>query len=402
MKKLIKIIILCLCIMPLCVFAKGSINVSTKSITLSIGGSSTFKISASNAAGRVDISSSDTSVATVSKSNAFLDNDSISIKVTAKKEGTAKITVKISDAATYDEEPLKGSYAITVTVKEKTTTTKKKKDTSNLDKNNNLTKLCAEGYTCTKKSDDTYILILKDDVKTITIEATKESNKAAIKGTGKKEISELPAKFTVTVTSESGNSKKYYLEVTQGSGLRDEIKEKDEIKISNNVILDSDTLEIIKESKKIITLTNEEAKYSWVIDGSKIKDDKPINLDITSEKFETSKTIDNGIYLTFAHLRALPENTKIIINVEDTYKNNQELYLYYYDDISGSFNYEGTVNVDNGKVTLELSHGSKYILTKDKLTLSNTTTNYYKIATFVELFIIIGLIIGFILSKRKA
>lgn len=236
MKRIITLLIITILMLPICVLAKGSISVSTKNITLTEGGSASFKVSASNAAGRIDISIQDSGIASISKTNAFLDNDSTTIKVNAKKIGTTKITVKLSDAATYDEETLSGTYTITVTVKEKTTTTKKsttattkKTETTALDESNNLKDLCAFNYTCTKVSDTTYRIVVPENTNSINIIATKESEKSTIAGLGNKDLTDGENKFTITVTSESGQKKDYILEVVKESNKEVDTQTKEEI-----------------------------------------------------------------------------------------------------------------------------------------------------------------------------
>ena len=118
MKKIITAII-CLMIMlnwtP--VLAAGSVTVSTTSLSITEGQSKTFTIKATDAAGRVDISSTNAAVVKVSISNSFLDNSSVTVTVTAVKKGTAKINVALSDVGTYDGQVLTGTKTINVTVR---------------------------------------------------------------------------------------------------------------------------------------------------------------------------------------------------------------------------------------------------------------------------------------------
>ncbi len=114
---------------PVVVNAAGGINVSTKSISMEPNTTKTFSISASNAAGRVDITSSDSSIATISSTSTFLDNNSVNIIVTGKRVGVATIKVTATDVATYDMEEIKTSYTITVNVVNPQTSTTKKPTT---------------------------------------------------------------------------------------------------------------------------------------------------------------------------------------------------------------------------------------------------------------------------------
>ena len=104
-------------------FATGGISLSTNSLNIAIGETDTFTVSANNAAGRIDIVSNDSNVATVSDDNIFLDSgidgeDEAEITVTAEGAGTTTITVTLTDVVTFDEEqiPSSTSYTVTVTV----------------------------------------------------------------------------------------------------------------------------------------------------------------------------------------------------------------------------------------------------------------------------------------------
>ena len=137
MKKILTALVICMFVLTALtgnVYAKGSVKPSKTSITIEEGGSSTFKITASNAAGRVDISTSNSSVASINVTNKWLDNNSVTVTVKGKSVGTATITVKLSDVATYDKEPLTNTYKITVKVKEPKS------------KNNNLSSISEDGY----------------------------------------------------------------------------------------------------------------------------------------------------------------------------------------------------------------------------------------------------------------
>ena len=116
MKKFLVILITLLCFFPINVFASGSISVNRGSLSIAKGSSSSFVVSANNAAGRVDIYSSNSSVAKVSTSSSWLDNNSVTVTVTGLNDGNATIIVKITDAATYDEEALSGTRSVSVNV----------------------------------------------------------------------------------------------------------------------------------------------------------------------------------------------------------------------------------------------------------------------------------------------
>lgn len=105
---------------PFKTYAVGGFSVSTQDITLHPGESTTFSITASNSAGKINLLSSDTNIASINSDNIFLDMDSEDITVKANSVGTATITASASsNFATYNEEILEGqSYTITINVVE--------------------------------------------------------------------------------------------------------------------------------------------------------------------------------------------------------------------------------------------------------------------------------------------
>ena len=127
MKKLIGLLALAVILfLPIKALAVGDVTVSATSITITKGKTGVFKINANNAAGRVDISSANTAIATVSTSSAFLDSGlapSTTITVSGKSVGTTTIKVNKTDVATFDNEEKTGSYTITVKVVEPENTT---------------------------------------------------------------------------------------------------------------------------------------------------------------------------------------------------------------------------------------------------------------------------------------
>lgn len=120
------------------VFAAGSFSISKSSVSLTEGGSTTFKISASSCEGKFTISSSDSGIAKVSSSSEWI-KDSATITITAVKAGTAKITITASDVADTSEQEVTGSKTISVTVKAKSTSSSSNNN-SNSNSNSGSTK----------------------------------------------------------------------------------------------------------------------------------------------------------------------------------------------------------------------------------------------------------------------
>lgn len=124
---------------PLKAFAVGGFSVSTQDITLRPGESTTFSITASNSAGKIDLSTSDANIASINSDSIFLDMDSEDITVKANSVGTATITASASsNFATYDEEILEGqSYTITINVVEDSQTDDDAQDDNTIDDQDN-------------------------------------------------------------------------------------------------------------------------------------------------------------------------------------------------------------------------------------------------------------------------
>ena len=163
------VLLIALLIMPFGVVkAAGSIKTSTTSLTIEPDKSKTFKVTASSSAGRIDISSSNTAVATVSPSNQFLDNSSATIKVTAKKEGTAVINIKLTDVASYDGKVLTGTKTIKIIVKK----AEPKPPVVPVVKEMNITRLEVIGYDIGFSKDKTiYNVSIDENVKKVYIAA---------------------------------------------------------------------------------------------------------------------------------------------------------------------------------------------------------------------------------------
>ena len=305
MKKIITILLVGMFVLTgFCnsVYAKGSVTVSKSSITIEEGGSSSFKITASNAAGRVDISTSNSAVASISATNKWLDNNSTTITVKGKSTGTATITVKLTDVATYDKQVLSKTYKITVKV------TKPKS------KNNNLSFISVDGYKLVKKSDTAYTLDVGNSVSKITIKAAAVDEKATVSGTGTKTLKTGANKFSVAVTAESGAKKTYTITVNRKDGyyledLTEALKqEQPVIKLREGDKLTTEQLDKIKSSGKFIALNvmdkDSEFVYGWNINGSKLTSNIETNTSITfdSEYKEEIGKLSNyadGKYVRF-------------------------------------------------------------------------------------------------------
>lgn len=371
MKKILTALVICMFVLTALtgnVYAKGSVKPSKTSITIEEGGSSTFKITASNAAGRVDISTSNSSVASINVTSKWLDNNSVTVTVKGKSVGTATITVKLSDVATYDKEPLTNTYKITVKVTEPKS------------KNNNLSSISVDGYKLVKKSDTSYTLDVGNSVSKITIKATAADSKASVSGTGTKSLNTGSNTFNVVVTAESGAKKTYTITVNRKDGyyledLAEALKTNEPtIKLRDGDKLTSEHLDKIKASGKTVVLNASDGEgdftYSWNIDGTKLSAYTETNtsIDFDSNYKEEIGKLSNyadGKYIHFEQAGSSLSGTTVKMYVGDKYKDEHILNVYLYNKDNNTLTLATNgVSILNGNIELNLKEYGDYIVTR--------------------------------------
>ena len=115
----------------------ASFSASSSKTTLTKGSTATLTITANDCAGKFSITSSDSSVASISSSSEWVESGSKSITITAKKEGTAKITVKAADVSDSSANVVSGSKSISITVKDTTSNNNSNSNSNNSSNNSN-------------------------------------------------------------------------------------------------------------------------------------------------------------------------------------------------------------------------------------------------------------------------
>ena len=120
MKKVKPLLIFLLIIsifIPINVLAIGSFFVDNNDITIVKGKNLTKAITLNNAAGRINISSSNKEVADISEESIFVDNETVEVTINALSLGNTELTISAYDVSTYDFESLDGeTYKINITV----------------------------------------------------------------------------------------------------------------------------------------------------------------------------------------------------------------------------------------------------------------------------------------------
>ncbi len=419
MKKIfISMMILLMIFVPNSVNAAGYISTGTKSLTIEIGSSKTFTITAYNAVGDVAIVSDDTSIATVNKSffETGVVGEGTTKKVTVTVKGISIGSTKIRldvDGATFDGERLSDKdQVITVNVVEK------KIDTRST--NNKLKSLSIEGHKIEKVNDNNYTLTVSNNVTSVKVLAVAEDGKAKIAGVGFYDLVVGVTNIKVVVTAENGSKNTINIKVTRRDGyylgdlegLLDSDNNNVDIILTEEKI-EKNVIEKIKDSKKNVVLNyydkNKKLIYSWVIDGSKIGTTMDVltkieNVPSTDEIYDVVNYAD-GVYVSVLQEGSLPGGTKLRANVSDKYSDGEELNIYGYEN-GKMTKISGGVKVVSGYVEFTVSKGMDYFITKADLKTavevlkSDSGINLYLVISIVELFIILILVL-FLMKKKK-
>ena len=427
MKKLLELIfvfIIGFVFMTINVFASGSIKPNTSKLTIKPGGTAKFTIKATNATGKVSISSSDKSVATVSASSHWMDNDSFTITVKGIKEGTATITVNLSDAATYDEEELRGSYSIKVNVSSASSSTNTATSSKNEVKNDaTLSKLEVIGYVLDfNKNKTDYSLEVPNDIVELKLNAvpTRSTSKVTISGNTNLNVGENAIK--INVTAKDGTIKKYTINVIRkdeipetivdnlSNTLKNTTKDTVALKITKGDEVSLEVLKKIKDAKKYLIINNYNENgnllYSWTLNYKNINDKNnyDFGLSFTSKNLKKILELTNYsemLNLNFNYSGDLPKGTKIKIYVGDRFLDGEKLNLYYYNETDEMMKFiDKNLSVENGFVSFEIEHCSEYILTRATLLNNSNDINPFLVTSIIEGIIIISLLI-LIVNKRK-
>jgi len=447
MKKFIYcIILLMLVVFPNKVLAEGYFSASPGSLTIEQGSTKTFTITAFNAIGDATIRSENSGVASVNigewGTGMVGENETKTgvVTVIGKSVGTTKIIVSI-DAATFDGTDLSGqTKTVTVKVVEKQTPAPQPSQPSNptpqpqqpqvtLSNNYELSSLTVEGYEITKVDNNNFKLDVSNDVKSINVKATAEDSKAKVDGIGKKELKVGENVFEIVVTAENGAQKKIYIKVNRKDGYYledlDSVLKKQDLKEVDIVIkedskITKENVSKIKENNKNIRFNyydeNKKVLYSWTINGNKVRESNEFITTITysSEKVKEIYEVSNyadGLYVNFKHDGKLPEGTKIKLYVGDKFENDNIVSVHRYNEKDKKLEFiKDNLKVIDGYIEFDIDHCSDYFVTMSKLgnvgevvkddVIDKSSTNIFMIIAIVQLIIIIGLVLFYLLKLK--
>lgn len=457
MKKIFsKLFFTILLLFPISVFAAGNISVSPTYLTIEVGSSKTFTITAYNTIGDVSISSNNSGIASVNSSEwgtGMIDEGLTktgTITVTGRSIGTTTITL-VLDAATFDAEDLAGqTRTITVNVIAKQTPpvqptqptqpsnpggnnnntghNKPNNNQNNLSTNNNLKEIKVDGYSLKKVDGNNYTLEVMNNVDSINISATAEDTKAKITGTGIQKLQVGENNLQIIITSESGAQNKINIKVTRKDGYY--LEDLDSVLKNNkiddiNITIKSDTkitaqdLEKIKSSGKTVKFNyynnDKSLVYSWIIDGSKLKNTKDLLTTISNDSNNKKDILKlsnyaDGLFAGLKQTNNLPSGTKIKLFVGDKYKDNDLVNVYAYVKNSDKLELvKSKLKVEKGYVVFDVIAASDYFVTmssipsSDKIvtTTDNSSSPVLLIIIGILSLLVIGLVIAFILKNKK-
>lgn len=345
MKKAVKYLSLIICtfIISINYVKAASYDVTVTSKTVTVGNSVTLTIKGNDLAGRFDLSSSNSSVASLSKNSLFIDNNSTSITITAKSVGTATITIIPTDVTAYDNNTITGNKTITITVKDKPTsnpstggnnsgTTTNPTPTKKKSTNNYLSSLTIEGYTLDKefkKEETEYSIMVENDVNKIKINAQLDDSSAKVTGIGEVEVKEGINKLEIKVTAENGSTRTYTLNVT--------VKELNPIEVTINkkkytIIRKEGELEPPENYEKSSIKIGEEEVLCYINKNTKniiigLTDEKGVSKFYSYNKETKEYTLYNGYNIGGMNINILEMPEELIpkgyIKVSFNYNNNK-------------------------------------------------------------------------------
>lgn len=441
-----KLFLALLLLFPINVFAAGGVSVSPSSLTIEVGSSKAFTISAYNTIGDVSISSSNPGVASVSTGEwgtGMVDekqNKTGTITVTGKSVGTATITLRI-DAATFDGDDLAGqTRTITVNViakpappsnnnnnKQNNTRPNQNNTQDNRSSNNNLRSVSVAGYQLVKVDANHYTLTVPNDVESINISATPEDSKARVTGGGSHAIKIGENSIDLVVTAENGTQNRINIKVTRKDGFYledlDSLLNSDKtgdinITIKEDTVITAKDLEKIKNSKKTVNFNYYDAdkklKYSWIIDGSKLTDTNDLLTTINNE-VENKKAIQklsnyaDSLYVNLKQGDNLPAGAKIKLYIGDKYEDGDLVNIYaYLKDKNKLKLLDSKLEVKDGYIEFDVANVSNYLVTmstipdseKEVVKPEEKKRNLLPIIGIICI-LVLGFICFILLKKRK-
>jgi len=385
----------------------SSYDVTVTSNSVTVGNTITLTVKGSELAGKFTLTSSNTSVASLSNSSIWIDNNSQNITINTKKAGNVTITITATDVTDYDGKTITGSKTINLTVKNKTTNNSSSSNNSyvpkNKSKNNFLSSLTIDGIELeTEFNKDTleYTATAKPETTLININAQLEDSSAKAEGTGEKEVKTGTNSFEIKVTAENGDTRVYKLVVNVPEPKIIEIDNKQYTVVNSDEGLEIpegyEKTSIKIDEEEVTAYYNETTKYNLIV--LKDNEDKINYYVYDNDKYTLYKEYNfSGVRLHLLDYKT-PKNyieTELNIN-EDKIKayklktnNKNTTYALKEDDITNYYLVYG-MNINNGKKGYYLidtveNTAIRYNEKLNSLFLETKTNDNYKTYFFITL-----------------
>jgi hypothetical protein len=244
----------------------SSIGISATASSLTVGGSATITVSGNDAIGRVNISSSNSNVVSVSTSSLWVEGSN-SFRITAKSVGTATITITPTDMANGSGGTVSlGAKSITIYSKAVHVDTRST--------NNNLSALSVEGYTISfDKNNTAYLLDVDYTVDKINVNATAEDSKSKVTVEGNTSLAPGENIVKVIVTAENTAQKVYQIKVNRAKNPEDINANLKSLIISNATMKNSFSVDALEYMCEDISADIEKLDISYIteIEGAKVE-----------------------------------------------------------------------------------------------------------------------------------
>jgi len=192
-------------------YAASSLSIAAGSTSLTVGSSTTLTIRANNVTGRINITSSNPGVISLSSSSEWVENGSVTVRATAKAAGSAYITVSSADTSdSTTGETVNVSTGVNLNSKEIVIDTRSS--------NNYLSSLSVDGYELSpafNANTNNYTLSVGHEVPSLNVSAIPADNKSRTVVDGNLDLVAGENNVTVTVTAENGYKRVYTIVVTK-------------------------------------------------------------------------------------------------------------------------------------------------------------------------------------------
>ena len=444
MKKFKKIVISLITIFAFTIkvyAASGNLEVSSTSVYVGDSFTVTANIIAA-AAWNVHVSASGpVSGCTINQADATSDamdtNKTFSATCTATDEGT--ITIRLSGDVTSASDGnavnISGSKSVSVSQKIAPSSSSNNNnnnndnndnDTPTKSTNNKIKELSVDGYSLVKINENSYTLTVPINISSINIQAEAEDSRAKVSGTGSHNINVGENNIVIVITSESGNENKINIKVTRNdeyyledlaSILKDNLDDIN-INIKSDTIISSQDLDKIKTSGKIVKFNyydnDKNLMYSWIVDGSKIKDTNDLLTTISYDS-ENKKDIlrlsnyADSLFINIKQTNSIPAGTRIRLYVGDKFDNNDLVNVYAYTKNNDKLDLiNSKIEVENGYIEFDVIDAYDYIVTMSNVpynnevsTSNNESSLIVPIVFIVIILLLIAAIIYLLLRKKK-